>query len=54
MTRNINGLIHRQNELEYLLLLDEKIDTALISETHISPRSYTKIEGYRIYCTPES
>jgi hypothetical protein len=45
---NCNGIMQRKNELE-LFLHSNRIDIALISETHLTPRFYFNIPGYRIY-----
>lgn len=51
-TWNANGLDkERAAELE-LYLSDEKIDICLISETHFTKESFSKIRGYDLYHTP--
>lgn len=49
-TWNINGLIPNKPELE-ILLKDNKIDIALISETHLNDRKNFKMDNYYAYCT---
>jgi hypothetical protein len=45
---NANGILRRRNELE-MFLHDERIDVALISESHLTSRSRLSIQGYRMY-----
>jgi hypothetical protein len=47
---NVNGLARRCHELETFLSYN-KIDIALISETHCTNRSYVKMPGYAVYHT---
>jgi len=50
ITWNANGLVQRKQELEHLMN-NEKIDIALISETHFTTWTTLKLHGYRIYTT---
>ena len=50
ITWNANGLVQRKQELEHLMN-NEKIDIALISETHFTSWTTLKLHGYRIYTT---
>jgi endonuclease/exonuclease/phosphatase (EEP) superfamily protein YafD len=45
---NANGIKQHANELE-VLLHEKRVDLALISETHLSPTTQLRIQGYRIY-----
>jgi hypothetical protein len=45
---NCNGVIQRKHELE-MFLHDNRIDIALISETHLTQRHYFFISGYKVY-----
>lgn len=47
---NANGLLKHKHELEHLMH-DKRIDVALISETHLTSRSFFKIYGYETYRT---
>lgn len=47
---NANGLAQRAHELE-AFLWNDKIDVALISETHMTRTNYCKIRGYKVYHT---
>ena len=47
---NANGIIQHKEELQ-VFLQDQLIDVMLISETHLTDRSYLKIPGYKIYHT---
>lgn len=51
ITWNANGLIRRQHELEHFLH-SEKIDVALISETHLTPRTFVRIRGFNLLSCP--
>jgi hypothetical protein len=47
---NVNGLLQNPQELQ--LFLDErKINVCLLAETHLTNKSYIKIEGYQVYHT---
>lgn len=48
LTWNINGLLARKTELTQFLN-SEKIDIALISESHLTSRSFAEIRGYKLY-----
>lgn len=50
VTWNANGLRQRIPELE-LFLEEQKIDIALISETHLTKQSNVRIKGFQIYDT---
>lgn len=50
LTWNANGLNERALELENYIQ-DNKIDIALISETHFTHKNYIKIKGYNAYWT---
>lgn len=50
ITWNANGLVQRKQELENLMN-NEKIDIALISETHFTTWTTLKLRGYQIYTT---
>ncbi len=45
---NANGLLLRKTELAQFLS-EEKIDVALISETHLTSRSHAEIRNYSLY-----
>lgn len=45
---NANGIIQHRNELEFILL-DKRIDVAMVSETHLTSRHYFGIQNYSIY-----
>ena len=47
---NANGLLQREHELE-AFLWNDKIDVALISETHMTRTNHCKIKGYKVYHT---
>jgi exonuclease III len=47
---NSNGLNPRRDELD-LLLQDRRIDIALITETHLTDKSFFKIRDYMTYRT---
>lgn len=49
---NSNGIRQHKHELE-LFLINNKIDVMLISETHLTSRSYFKISGYTLYDTKD-
>jgi hypothetical protein len=42
---NANGITHNKNELQHLLF-DKKINIALITETHLTPKKHFNIPGY--------
>lgn len=48
LTWNANGLLARKNELTQFMNA-EKIDIALISESHLTSRSYAEIQNYKLY-----
>lgn len=50
LTWNANGLLKHQRELE-IFLQTQKIDVALISETHFTTHSFFRIPNYNIYTT---
>ena len=45
---NVNGLLARKTELTQFLNA-EKIDIALIAESHLTSRSYANIRNYKLY-----
>lgn len=47
---NANGITSKINEIDYYMR-DKFIDIFLISETHLTARSYVKIKGYDFICT---
>lgn len=47
LTWNSNGLIHRKNEL-MATLQNNRIDVALISETHLTNATQMNIPGYHV------
>jgi len=47
---NSNGLTQHRDELD-ILLHNERIDLALITETHFTDRSYLRIQDYTLYRT---
>jgi len=47
---NANGITHNKNELQYLLY-NNKINIALITETHLTPNKHFNIPGYTIHRT---
>lgn len=47
---NINGLAPNKTELEVLLKIN-KVDIALISETHLNDRKLFRMNNYCVYCT---
>lgn len=47
---NANGLLQHKNEFE-IFLYDNRIDIALITETHFTPTVKFKIPGYSVYRT---
>lgn len=49
---NANGLLQNSNELK-LFLESNKIDLALISETHLTNKSIVRIPNYKIYRTDQ-
>lgn len=48
LTWKANGLLHRKTELSQFLVAN-KIEIALISETHLTSRSYAEIKNYKLY-----
>lgn len=48
MTWNANGLLQHKDDL-LAILIEQKIDVCLISETHFTKQSYLKMRGYKIY-----
>lgn len=48
VTWNVNGLAARRHELVQFIH-DHAIDIALISETHITVKTYAEIRGYNLY-----
>lgn len=50
-TWNINGLASNIHELESIIMTN-KLDIVLISESHATARSNFRIKGYNIYTTP--
>ena len=51
MTWNANGLVLRSREIKEFLHT-ERIDIALIAETHFTNKSYLNFTGYNLYHTP--
>lgn len=51
ITWNANGLIQRRGELENFLH-NEKIDVALISETHLTSNAQLKVRNFDMYHCP--
>jgi exonuclease III len=47
---NANGIIKHKEELQ-VFLQNQLIDIMLISETHLTEKSYLKIPGYKLYHT---
>lgn len=47
---NVNGLLHRQQELQ-VILDEQKIDVCLLAETHLTNQTYVRIRGYQLYHT---
>lgn len=47
---NANGLLQHQQELQAILVI-EKIDICLVSETHFTNESYIRFKGYKTYHT---
>ena len=45
---NANGIINHKEELQFFLQ-DQLIDVMLISESHLTDKSYLKIPGYKFY-----
>lgn len=45
---NCNGILQRQHEFE-IFLNDNRIDLALLSETHLTPGNYFNVIGYKVY-----
>lgn len=50
LTWNANGLLNHQRELE-IFLQTQRIDVALISETHFTTQSFFRIPNYKTYIT---
>ena len=50
MSWNANGLLNHQHELQAILIMN-KIDICLISETHFIKQSFIKFRGYKVYHT---
>lgn len=48
LTWNANGILSRTAKLTQFLHFED-ISIAMISETHLTDRSYTKIRGYNLY-----
>jgi len=46
--RNTDGLLQYKENL-IVILVDQKIDVCLISETHFTIESYIKLQGFDVY-----